>query len=137
MLGAGTRTAIGTTVILHIADDAKEMLEESTIRMLVQRYCAFIRHPIVLAGDTVSGDEGPAGAPAAAEILNDPTPAVDQEPGRAQGARRLDVLRQALPCRSRPEPLLWIHLNVDYPFKLKGILYFPRFRTDWAKSAAR
>jgi molecular chaperone HtpG len=121
MLGAGSRTEVGTTVILHMADDSKELLDEGEIRMLVARYCAFIRHPIFL------GAAAPEEAP-----LNDPTPLWTRSPSELEDADYKAFYAKLFPAleAKEEEPLFWVHLNVDYPFKLKGVLYFPRFKQN-------
>ena len=106
------RKAIGTSIILHIADDAKEMVNEDKIRSLLEKYCAFIRYPIELAGNTV----------------NNPQPLWTKNPSEVTDDEYKEFYRKLFPMS--PDPLFWIHLNVDYPFDLKGILYFPKLQHE-------
>jgi molecular chaperone HtpG len=110
VLSESQRTAVGTSIILHIADDSKEMLEEETIRQLVHRYCAFIRYPVLLQGAT--------------EPLNDTRPLWTRSPSELADQDYVAFFQKLFPASQ--EPLFWIHLNVDYPFKLQGVLYFPK-----------
>lgn len=101
------RTAHGTSVILHLSDDSAEMLETATLQRILQKYCAFIKYPIRLNGKTV----------------NDPKPLWTKSPAQLGDKDYLDFFHKLFP--TSPDPLFWIHLNVDYPFVLQGILYFP------------
>ncbi len=112
ILGKSERTEIGTSIILHIADDSKEMLEEATIRQLINRYCAFIRYPVMMGSD----------------LLNDPKPIWTRSPSELEHKDYLDFFHKLFPMS--PDPLFWIHLNVDYPFKMKGVLYFPKLKHE-------
>jgi molecular chaperone HtpG len=108
----GTRTEVGTDIILSIAADSEDLLEEGKLRELLQRYCAFLRYPIYLGG----------------EVVNDPTPLWTRSPSELTDQDYKDFFQKLFPFS--PEPLLWIHLNVDYPFNLKGILYFPKLKHE-------
>jgi molecular chaperone HtpG len=112
VLTKGERTTVGTDVILHIGDDSKEMLDEGTLRMLLARYCAFIRYPIELAG----------------AVVNDPQPLWTKAPSTLSDKDYIDFFHKLFP--GSPDPLFWIHLNVDHPFNLKGVLYFPKLKHE-------
>jgi molecular chaperone HtpG len=111
-LSKSDRTTIGTSIILHIAEDSLEMLEESTLRNLLARYCAFIRYPVKLAG----------------EVVNDPKPIWTRSASELTDKDYLEFFRKLFP--GSPDPLFWIHLNLDYPFHLKGVLYFPKLKHE-------
>ena len=111
-LGPSERKEIGTSIILHIADDSLAMLEESELRQLLNRYCAFIRYPVYLNS----------------QMVNDPTPLWTKSPSELKDDDYLEFFRKLFP--GNPEPLFWIHLNVDYPFNLKGVLYFPKLKHE-------
>lgn len=111
-LKEGTRTTVGTDIILHIADDSLEMLEESKVRELLDRYCAFIKYPIELAGS----------------VVNEPNPLWTKSPSTLNDKDYIDFFNKVFPYQ--PEPLFWIHLNMDHPFNLKGVLYFPKIRHE-------
>ena len=106
------RTAVGTSIILHIADDSKEMLEEHTLKDLIHRYCAFIRYPVKMGN----------------EVLNDTRPLWTRSPTELSDQDYQEFFRKLFP--GTPDPLFWIHLNVDYPFNLKGVLYFPKLKHE-------
>lgn len=111
-LAPSTRQEHGTSIILHISAESHEMLQEATLQGILQKYCAFIKYPIRLGGKTV----------------NDPTPLWTKSPSQSGDKDYLDFFHQLFP--TSPDPLFWIHLNVDYPFVLQGILYFPRLRHE-------
>jgi molecular chaperone HtpG len=108
-LEKGERQQVGTSVILHINDESKEMLDEYKIRSLIDRYCAFVRHPIKLGK----------------EVLNETKPLWTKSPANLNDDDYRKFFRKLFP--TSPEPLFWVHLNVDYPFNLRGVLYFPKF----------
>lgn len=112
VLTSSNRKDIGTTISLYIADDSKEMLETSTIHEVLNKYCAFIRYPIQLAGEQV----------------NDPIPLWTKSPSELKDEQYKEFFHKLFPTAA--DPLFWIHLNVDYPFKLKGILFFPRLQHE-------
>lgn len=107
-LTASDRKEIGTSIILHIGDDSLEMLEAHTIRSLLNRYCAFIRYSVYLEG----------------EVVNDPKPIWTRSPTELTDKDYTDFFHKVFP--GSPDPLFWIHLNLDYPFNMKGVLYFPK-----------
>ena len=111
-LAPSERKEHGTSIILHISDEASEMLQEATLQAILRKYCAFIKYPVRLAGETV----------------NDPAPLWTESPSRLGDKDYLDFYHKLFP--TSPDPLFWIHLNVDYPFVLQGILYFPRLRHE-------
>lgn len=111
-MSASTRSKVGTAITLHIADDSSEMLDQGRLESLLRRYCAFVRYPIYL-GQT---------------LVNDPTPLWTKSTAELNEKDYLDFFHKLFP--GSPDPLFWIHLNVDFPFKLKGILYFPRLRHE-------
>ncbi len=111
-MNPGKRTTVGTDITLHISEDSLEMLDLYKIRELLQKYCAFIKHPIELAG----------------EVVNDPNPIWTKAPSLLTDKDYKDFFNKVFPYQ--PEPLFWIHLNVDHPFNLKGILFFPKLRHE-------
>jgi molecular chaperone HtpG len=112
-MSPGKRKEVGTSIVLHIADDSKEMLEESTIRSLLDRYCAFIRYPIEIDG----------------KVVNDPQPIWTKSPSTLKDEDYKEFFRKLFPTSA--DPLFWIHLNLDYPFNLRGVLYFPKFNHEF------
>jgi molecular chaperone HtpG len=106
------RRDVGTSIILHIGDDSLEMLESWTLRSLLERYCAFIRYPVMLDG----------------EMVNDPKPIWTRSPSELSDKDYTDFFHKVFP--GSPDPLFWIHLNLDYPFHLKGVLFFPKLKHE-------
>ena len=139
-MGEGNRSARGTDIILHIGEDGKEFLEQSTIYQALRKYCSFI--PVEIYFDYIDDEE---------PINNEPI-------GETEGTTENDTedlepvaINQTNPLWVRPvseitdeeyknfyhevfydqnEPLFWIHLNMDYPYNLKGILYFPKITDE-------
>ncbi len=107
----------GTDVILHIAEDAKEYLDEAKIEGLLNKYCKFMPVPIAM----VHGDEE--------HIINDKEPLWKKHPSELKHEDYMEFYKVLYP-ESYEEPLFYIHLNVDYPFNLTGILYFPKIRSN-------
>lgn len=120
-IGAGAQQTRGTQIILHIDEQNLEYLEESKIRELLLRYCNFMPFPISLNGQAI-GNKAPL-------WLKNPSECSEKE--------YIEFYRQIFPMD--PEPLFWVHLNVDYPFNLKGILFFPKIhrRFDANESAIK
>jgi molecular chaperone HtpG len=117
----------GTDIILHIDDENKEFLEKTKITQLLTKYCRFLPLPIVFGkkqewkdGKYVDTDED--------NIINNTTPAWTRKPSELKEEDYKEFYRDLYPMSD--EPLFWIHLNVDYPFNLTGILYFPRIKSN-------
>ncbi|MGB7978815.1 MAG: molecular chaperone HtpG [Chlamydiales bacterium] len=107
-IDAGSRAERGTKITLHVDEASLEYLEESKLRELLNRHCAFMPFPIELNGNPL-GNQDPL-------WLKAPSECTEKE--------YLEFYRRLFP--RDPEPIFWIHLNVDYPFHLQGILYFPK-----------
>lgn len=103
----------GTDIILTLDDDEHEFLEPPRVRGILTRYCNFLPIPIKLAG----------------EVVNDQNPLWTRTPGELTEDDYRAFYRKLYPFSE--EPLFWIHLNIDYPFNLKGILYFPRLTNEF------
>ena len=117
----------GTDIILYLDDDNKAFLEKSKITELLTKYCRFLPVPIIFGkkqewkdSKYVDTDED--------NIVNTVTPAWTRKPSELKEEDYKNFYRDLYPMGE--EPLFWIHLNVDYPFNLTGILYFPRIRTN-------
>ena len=126
----------GTDIVLHIADDCKEFLEEGTILQLLKKYCRFMPVAIRFGEETVWVDSetdcDKDGKPKRVEkkqprIINDPEPAWKKSPSSLTDEDYKKFYHELFPMNFE-EPLFQIHLNVDYPFNLTGILYFPKVR---------
>lgn len=126
----------GTDIVLHIADDCKEFLEEGTVLQLLKKYCRFMPVAIRFGEETVWVDSetdcDKDGKPKRVEkkqprIINDPDPAWKKSPSSLTDEDYKKFYHELFPMNFE-EPLFQIHLNVDYPFNLTGILYFPKVR---------
>lgn len=111
-LGPAEKEARGTAIVLHLADDALEFLEPLRVRTVLEKYCRYLPVPIFLGG----------------EAVNEHAPIWTQAPTSLKDEDYLGFFRQAYPYED--DPLFWIHLNVDYPFRLQGVLYFPRLKHE-------
>lgn len=110
-LSGGSRTAPGTDIILYIDEDSREFLEEPRLRSVLNKYCSFLPRPVFLCGEKE-------------EQINDCSPLWLKKPSECSEEEYKSFYSKVF--ADFTEPLFWIHLNVDYPFNLKGILYFPR-----------
>ncbi|MCU0360680.1 MAG: molecular chaperone HtpG [Bacteroidia bacterium] len=129
----GNRTQRGTNIVLHIADDCEEYLEQSKIEGLLKKYCKFL--PVEIKFGTRktwvnSGEKDEKGEDKQVEkevdyIINNPIPAWTKKPADLKDEDYNNFYRELYPMQFE-EPLFHIHLNVDYPFNLTGILYFPK-----------
>lgn len=126
------KTDRGTEIILHIAEDSTEFLEESRIRELLLKYNKFMPVPIKFGTRTetlpLPEDAAEAAKPETKEvdnIINNPTPAWTKAPADLKDEDYLNFYRELYPMQFE-DPLFHIHLNVDYPFNLTGVLFFPK-----------
>lgn len=118
ILGRGKREERGTTITLYIDKDNDEFLEETRLLQILQRYCGFLPFPITLNG----------------KRINEHEPLFVKSASQCTDEDYLNFYRDLYPYQ--PDPIFWIHLSVDYPFHLKGILYFPKIdkKIDWTQS---
>ncbi|MBE0502027.1 MAG: molecular chaperone HtpG [Desulfuromonadales bacterium] len=103
----------GTEIILHLSDDEKEFLEVSRLRGVLTKYCNFLPVSITLEG----------------EVVNDRNPLWTKSPSEVTDEEYKEFYKKLYPFSE--EPLFWIHLNIDFPFNLKGIVYFPRLTNEF------
>lgn len=135
-IAAGTRTERGTDVILHINEESAEFLNNARIQQILDKYCKFLPVPIRFGTKSTSQEDGEdeEGKPKyktveVDNIINNTQPAWTKAPSELQDQDYLDFYHELYP-QSMDEPLFWIHLNVDYPFNLTGILYFPKIKNE-------
>ncbi len=116
----------GTRIVLHINEDSEEFLEEARIQTLLDKYCKFLPIPIQFGETTRTekDDDGNETTITEPKIINITDPAWTKSPGELTDEDYIAFYKQLYPFAE--EPLFWIHLNVDYPFTLTGILYFPK-----------
>lgn len=113
----------GTDIVLHIADDCKEFLEKSRIEQLLNKYCKFMAVPVAF-GKKTEWKDGKQVETEEDNIINNVEPLWTKTPATLKDEDYKEFYRTLYPMQD--EPLFWIHLNVDFPFHLTGILYFPR-----------
>ena len=128
-MSAGERDERGTTITLNIADDSTEFLEEFKIREILRKYCSFLPVEIYLENTDKpapkEGEEPPAPKP-----INNTYPLWMKKPSECTDEEYKEFYTNVF--MDFNEPLFWIHLNVDYPFNLKGILYFPKINHEFS-----
>ena len=115
-LGDCEKQTRGTKIVMHIAAEEKEFLQENTVRGLIRKYCSFMPFNIYL-----NPKEGEENKP-----LNTPLPLYAKDPKECTEEEYKTFYRETFSDYN--EPLFWVHLNMDYPFRVKGILYFPKVR---------
>ena len=142
----GTRKEHGTDIILHISEEEKEFLETWRVREVLNRYCGYMAYPILLEDANAKpvekevpvGDEkNEDGTPKTEKIMevpkpqqvNDTAPLWLKKPADCTEEQYKEFYHKVF--MDFEDPLFWIHLNVDYPFNLKGILYFPKLKNDF------
>lgn len=117
----------GTDIIMHISDDCKEFLEKNKIQGLLTKYCRFL--PIEIAfGKKTEWKDGKEVDTTEDNIVNDVNPLWTRKPADLKDEDYKKFYRELYPMAD--EPLFWIHLNVDYPFNLTGVLYFPKIKNN-------
>lgn len=138
-LKQGNKETRGTDIILHIAEDSTEFLEEQRISSLLEKYCKFMPIAIKFGTKTIYEDnkDGKKDKDGNVEqvkkevdnVVNNPSPAWTKTPSSLEDKDYKDFYRELYPMNFE-EPLFHIHLNVDYPFNLTGILYFPKIKPN-------
>lgn len=117
----------GTDIVLHIDDDAKEFLETSKIESLLNKYCKFMAVPVVF-GKKTEWKDGKQQETDEDNVINSVEPLWTKAPSSLKDEDYKSFYHTLYPMSD--EPLFWIHLNVDYPFNLTGILYFPKIKSN-------
>ena len=135
-ISEGSRTERGTDVILYINSESEEFLEKSRIQEILDKYARFLPVPIQFGTRTKSVEDGldekgetrykTVEVP---NIINNTRPIWTRQPSELEDEDYLDFYRELYPLAE--DPLFWIHLNVDYPFNLTGVLYFPKLKNDF------
>ena len=132
----GTRTTRGTDIILHVNADSEEFLDQYKLQGILDKYCKFLPVPVRFGTKEEYVDDGvdENGKPKRKEIsvdniVNETTPIWTKTPTDLKDEDYLAFYRELYPMSE--DPLFWIHLNVDYPFNLTGVLYFPKVKNDF------
>lgn len=121
------KTDRGSDIVLHIDDDCKEFLEKQKIEELLNKYCKFMAVPVAF-GKKTEWKDGKQQETDEDNIINNVEPLWTKAPSTLKNEDYKSFYRTLYPMQD--EPLFWIHLNVDYPFNLTGILYFPRIKSN-------
>jgi molecular chaperone HtpG len=132
------RKDVGTDVILHIDKENKDFLEDYKIREVLNKYCKFLPVPIVFGekeetlkddkGEPLKDDKDNPLTKKVPDVINNPNPIWTKSPSELKDEDYLAFYKELYPFSE--DPLFWIHLNVDYPFNLTGILYFPKIKDE-------
>jgi len=132
----GDRTERGTDIILHINEDSEEFLDEHKLRSILDKYCRFLPVPIKFGTKTEREPDGEDEEgktkykeTVVDDIINNTAPIWTKAPSELKDEDYLNFYRELYPMSE--EPLFWIHLNVDYPFNLTGVLYFPKVKNEF------
>lgn len=135
-LSEGSRTERGTDIILHINSDSEEFLAKYKLQEILDKYCRFLPVPIKFGTRTESEPDGEdeEGKPKyksveVDNIINNTSPIWTKAPADLKDEDYLAFYKELYPFSE--DPLFWIHLNVDYPFNLTGVLYFPKVKNDF------
>lgn len=117
----------GTDIVLHIDEENKDFLEKARVETLLNKYCHFLPVPVVF-GKKTEWKDGTQVETAEDNVVNDTTPLWTKTPSTLTDEDYRNFYRELYPMQD--EPLFWIHLNVDYPFNLTGVLYFPKIKNN-------
>lgn len=117
----------GTDIVLHIDEENKDFLEKARVETLLNKYCRFLPVPVVF-GKKTEWKDGTQVETAEDNVVNDTTPLWTKAPSTLTDEDYRNFYRELYPMQD--EPLFWIHLNVDYPFNLTGVLYFPKIKNN-------
>ncbi len=123
------RTERGSTMTLYISEEDKDFLNLFTVRQTLEKHCAFMPVPIYLSEVKVENEETKTSEP---EQINDPNPLWMRKPTDCTEEDYKEFYRKVF--HDYDEPLFWIHLNAEFPFNLKGILYFPKIKNEFTAS---
>lgn len=127
-MGKGDRTERGTDIILYIDDESKEFLEQQRVDMLLRKYCRFLPVPVI-SGKEQEYKDGKWVDTDRDLIVNNTEPQWMKKPSELTDEDYRKFYQELYP--GQDEPLFWIHLNVDYPFNLTGILFFPKIKNNF------
>lgn len=135
-LSSATKTERGTDIVLHINADSEEFLDEFRLKGILEKYCKFLPVPIKFGTKKDSVEDGvdEEGKPKFTSvdvdnIINNTAPIWTKSPNDLKDEDYLAFYKELYPFSE--DPLFWIHLNVDYPFNLTGVLYFPKVKNDF------
>ena len=127
-MSKGDRATRGTDIILYIDDENKEFLDQSRIDTLLKKYCRFLPVPVI-SGKEQEWKDGKMVDTDRDKVINNTEPQWTKKPADLTDKDYLDFYHELYP--GQEDPLFWIHLNVDYPFTLTGILFFPKIKNNF------
>ena len=127
ILDEGSRRERGTDIVLYIDDDSMEFLESSKIEALLKKYCRFLPIPVIF-GKEQEWNDGKYIDTNRDKVINSVEPLWTRKPSDLSDEDYIRFYRELNPANE--DPMFWIHLNVDYPFTLTGILYFPKIKSN-------
>ncbi|MDE6136848.1 MAG: molecular chaperone HtpG [Muribaculaceae bacterium] len=127
-MGPGSRTTRGTDIILYIDDDNRQFLEQARVDALLRKYCRFLPVPVV-SGKEEEWKDGKMQPTDRDKVVNATAPLWLRKPAELTDDDYLAFYRELYP--GQDDPMFWIHLNVDYPFTLTGILFFPKLKDNF------
>lgn len=145
-ISQGSRTQHGTTIILHVTEEEKEFLQPYRVREVLKRYCGYMSYPVMLEDANakpversvpVQGETNEDGTPKMTKVMEEPKPEQINDVAPLWLRKPSDCTEEEYKSFYHKmfsdvnDPLFWIHLNVDYPFNLKGILYFPKLKEEF------
>ena len=119
----GSKETVGTEITLFLNEECLEFANEYRVKEIIEKYCSFMPVPIYLVNESAEEEEKEP------EALNDTQPLWAKHPNECEKDDYIEFYRKVF--MDYKEPLFWIHLNMDYPFNLKGILYFPKLNTEY------
>ena len=122
-MGDGERSEVGTTITLFLNEDCLQFCNEYKAKEVVKKYCSFMPTEIYVSKANETDEEKKP------ELINETTPLWTKHPNECTKEEYLEFYRKVF--QDYKEPLFWIHLNMDYPFNLKGILYFPKINMEY------
>lgn len=135
-ISAGTRASRGTDIILHVNKESKEFLDKAKIKEILEKYCKFLPIPVQFGTRSEQEPDGEdeEGKPKfksveVDNIINNTSPIWTKSPSELKDEDYLAFYKELYPFSE--DPLFWIHLNVDYPFNLTGVLYFPKVKNEF------
>ncbi|HEY1062009.1 MAG TPA: molecular chaperone HtpG [Daejeonella sp.] len=135
-ISAGTRASRGTDIILHVNKESKEFLDKAKIKEILEKYCKFLPIPVQFGTRSEQEPDGEDkdGKPKfksveVDNIINNTSPIWTKSPSELKDEDYLAFYKELYPFSE--DPLFWIHLNVDYPFNLTGVLYFPKVKNEF------
>lgn len=128
-MDSSSRDERGTTITLHMAEDSLEFLDEFKMREVLEKYCSFMPVEIFLADAAKKDEQDDKGEKKEPKPLNDTNPLWLKNPKDCTDEEYKEFYKKVF--HDFNDPLFWIHLNMDYPFNLKGILYFPKLKHEF------